>query len=48
MVLPLDNIMELQRKCKSHNEAKKSCKVMTLNKKLRDIMSATVAGPIFL
>jgi hypothetical protein len=34
--------MELQRKCKSHNEAKKSCKVMPLDEKLRDIMSETV------
>jgi hypothetical protein len=34
MMLPLDSIMESKRKCKSDNEVKKSCKVMTLDEKI--------------
>jgi hypothetical protein len=30
LLLPLDSIIKSKRKCKSHNEAKKSCKIMTL------------------
>jgi hypothetical protein len=47
MMLPLDSIMESKRKCKSDNEVKTSCKVMTLDEKinildkLRGGMSAT-------
>jgi hypothetical protein len=35
MILHLDGIMESKRKCKSDNEAKKSCKVMTLDEKIK-------------
>jgi hypothetical protein len=34
MMLPLDSIMESKRTCKSDNETKKSCKVMTLDEKI--------------
>jgi hypothetical protein len=53
MMLPLDSIMELKRKCVSENEAKKSCKVMTLDEKikildtLRGGMSAAAVGLTF-
>jgi hypothetical protein len=35
VVLPLDSIMESKRKCKSDNTAKKSCKVITLDDKIK-------------
>jgi hypothetical protein len=35
MILPLDSKMELKHKCKNDNEAKKSCKVMTLDEKIK-------------
>jgi hypothetical protein len=35
MILPLDSIMESKSKCKSSNEGKKSCKVMTLDDKIK-------------
>jgi hypothetical protein len=50
MILPLDSITGSKRKCKSDNEAKKSCKVMTLDEKikildkLRGGMSAAADG----
>jgi hypothetical protein len=34
-VLSLDNIMESERKCTSDYEAKKSCKIMTLDEKIK-------------
>jgi hypothetical protein len=52
-ILPLDSITESKRKCKSDNEAKKSCKVMTLDEKinildkLRGGMSAAAVGLTF-
>jgi hypothetical protein len=53
MILPLDSIMESKRKCKSDNEVKKSCKVMTPDEKikilvlLRGGMSAAAVGLTF-
>jgi hypothetical protein len=53
MMLPLDSIMESKRTCKSDNEAKKSCEVMTLDEKikilfkLRGGISAAAVGIIF-
>jgi hypothetical protein len=53
MILPLDSIMGSKRKCKSDTEAKKSCKVMTLDEKikildkLRGGMSAAAVGLTF-
>jgi hypothetical protein len=53
MILSLDSIMESKRKCKSDNEAKKSCKVVTLDEKikildkLRGGMSAAAVGLTF-
>jgi hypothetical protein len=53
MILPFDSIVESKRKCKSDNEAKKCCKVMTLDEKikildnLRGGMSAAAVGLIF-
>jgi hypothetical protein len=53
MILPFDSIMESKHKYKSDNEAKKSCKVMTLDEKiqildkLRGGMSAGAVGPTF-
>jgi hypothetical protein len=53
MILPLDSIMESKRKSKSDNEVKKSCKVMTLDEKikildkLRGGMSAAEVGLTF-
>jgi hypothetical protein len=50
MILPLDSIMEPKRKCKTDNEANKSCKVMALDDKikilgkLRGGMSAAAVG----
>jgi hypothetical protein len=35
MILPLDSIIESKCKCKSNNEAKKNCKVMTLGEKIK-------------
>jgi hypothetical protein len=35
MILSLDSTVESKRKYKSDNEAKKSCKVMTLDEKLK-------------
>jgi hypothetical protein len=35
MVLPLDSIMKLKRKCRRDNEAKESCKIMTLDEKVK-------------
>jgi hypothetical protein len=54
MIFPLDSIMESKRKCKSDNEAKKSCKVMTLDEKIkildkfRGVMRAATVGLTFL
>jgi hypothetical protein len=31
----MDSIMESKRKCKSHNEAKKSCKVVAVDEKIK-------------
>jgi hypothetical protein len=53
MILPLDGIMESKHKCRSDNEAKKSCKVMTLDEKIQILdklcggMSAAAAGLTF-
>jgi hypothetical protein len=53
MILPLNSTMETKRKCKSDNEVKKSCKVMTLDEKikildkLRGGMSAAAVGLTF-
>jgi hypothetical protein len=53
MILSLDSITESKRKCKSDNEAKKSCKVMTLDgkikilDKLRGGMRAAAVGLTF-
>jgi hypothetical protein len=53
IILFLDSITESKRKCKSDNEAKKSCKVMTPDEKikildmLRGGMSAAAVGPTF-
>jgi hypothetical protein len=53
MILRLDSIMELKRKCNSYNEAKKSCKVMALDEKikildkLRGGISAAAVGLTF-
>jgi hypothetical protein len=53
MILPLDSIVESKRKCKSDNEAKKSCKVMVPDEKikildkLRSGMSAAAVGLAF-
>jgi hypothetical protein len=53
MILPLDSIMELKRKCKSDNKAKTSCKVMTLDEKIKILdksrggMSAAPVGLTF-
>jgi hypothetical protein len=53
MMLPMDSIAESNRKCKSYNEAKKSCKVMTVDEKikildkLRGGMSAAAVGLTF-
>jgi hypothetical protein len=53
MILPLDSITESKRKCKSDNEVKKSCKVMTLDEKikildkLRGGMSTAAVGLTF-
>lgn len=35
MILPLDSIMESKCKCKSENDANKSCKSMILDKKIK-------------
>jgi hypothetical protein len=35
MIFPLDSNLESRRKSKSDNEAKKSCKVMTTDEKLK-------------
>jgi hypothetical protein len=35
MMLPLDSIMELKRKCEGDNEAEKSLKVMTPDEKIK-------------
>jgi hypothetical protein len=35
MILPLDSIMESKPKYKRYNEVKKSCKVMTLDEKIK-------------
>jgi hypothetical protein len=35
MILPLNSIMESKRKCKSDNKAKKSCKVIALDEKVK-------------
>jgi hypothetical protein len=34
-IVPLDSIMESKRKCNSDSEAKKNCKVMTLDEKIK-------------
>jgi hypothetical protein len=53
MILLLDSIMESTRECKSDNETKGSCNVMTLDEqikildKLRGGMSAAAAGITF-
>jgi hypothetical protein len=53
MILPLDSIMESKRKCKSDNKVKKSCKVMTLDEKIKILdklrcgMSAAAVGLTF-
>jgi hypothetical protein len=53
MMLPLDSIMESKRKYKGGNEAKKSCKVIILDEKikildkLRGGMSAAAVGLTF-
>jgi hypothetical protein len=53
MILPLDSIMESECKCKSNNEVKKSCKVITLGEKinildkLRGDMHAAAVGLTF-
>jgi hypothetical protein len=53
MILPLDSIMESKRKSKSDNKAKKSCKVMTLDEKIKILgkmrggMSEAAVGLIF-
>jgi hypothetical protein len=52
-VLPLDIIMKSKRKCKSDNGAKTSCKVMTLDEKIKildelpDDKSTAAVGLIF-
>jgi hypothetical protein len=54
MILPFDSIMESKRKCKSDNEAKKSCKVMALDEKIQILetlhggMKAAAIGLTFL
>jgi hypothetical protein len=35
MISPLDSIVESKRRCKSGFEAKRSCKVMTLDEKIK-------------
>jgi hypothetical protein len=53
MILPLYRFTKSKRKYKSDNEANKSCKVMTLDEKikildkLRNGMSAAVVGLTF-
>jgi hypothetical protein len=42
MILPLDSIMESKRKCKSDNEAKISCEVMTPDEKINILDNCAV------
>jgi hypothetical protein len=50
MILPSDSITEPKRKCKSDNEAKKSCKVIIIDEKIKILdklrrgMSAAAVG----
>jgi hypothetical protein len=53
MILPLDSIMESKHKNKSDNYVKKSCKVMTLDEKIKIVdklhggMSTAAVGLTF-
>jgi hypothetical protein len=53
MILPFDSIMDSKCKCKHDSEAKKSCKIMTLDEKLKILdklcgsMNAAAVGLTF-